>query len=32
MVISNYSMSGCWYLLISIILVAISGYSIDGCW
>jgi len=31
MAISNYSIGGCWWLLVAIILMAIIGYFINGC-
>jgi uncharacterized membrane protein len=30
MTINSYSISGYWWLLVVIILMAIDGYSIDG--
>jgi len=30
MAINNYSISGYWWLLVAILLMAIGGYSING--
>ncbi len=32
MAIGDYSISGYWWLLISILLVVIGGYYINGYW
>jgi hypothetical protein len=32
MVIGGYFVSGCWWLLMVIVLVTIGGYYINGYW